>query len=383
MRILFSEYSIHDLVRFRGELIKEMLQAGHEVIGTSANYEDETKTRLTELGVDCYNVVSHKKKPGRKLLNRAWYRVNLFLHYIMVYKVIKPDISIVCLPKASILSSIAAILCHINQRNIIITGLELCFYRKGIKNTISRLCYRILYKGIINKCQTVFFLNHDDYYRFTYLRMPVKEKSCILQGSGVDMNYFAFKPMPDTDVVCMAASMIRRKGVGEFIAAAKIVRHKYPKVRFLLIGKTSDNHPDKFPEQEINQAAEQGHIYYCDYVKDIRPYLEVCTIYVLPSYHEGNLGSIIEAEAVGRPIITTTAPGCRESVISGYNGFLVQPKDVKTLAEKIILLLENEEMKLRMAQNSYLLCKERFDSKKVNRVILEKLKLIETTEDIQ
>lgn len=374
MRILLSEYSGNTLVNLRGDLIKDMIVAGHEVTCTSVCADEEMKAQVNALGADFYSVAGYQKSAGNKSKNRVWKRIKMLLNYIMLYKVIKPELSFLCLPKASILCSIAAIICRSKHINILITGPEPCYYRKGIMNALGQIFYKLMYRFILNRCETVFFQNYDDYYRFKFRRMVTKEQAEIIHGAGVNMAYFNLKPMPNTDVVCMTASLIKRKGVRTFIEAAKIVRKKYPKVRFLLIGNT-EGRPDAIPEDEINRAAEQGTVYFCDYAKDVRPYLEVCSVYVLPSYHEGNLRSILEAEAVGRPIITTTAPGCREAVISGFNGFLVAPGDAKALAEKIILLLENKEMKLRMAQNSYQLCRERFDVKKINQIMLDRMKL--------
>lgn len=368
MRIVISASNGKSLINFRGCLIKEMVRRGHEVICTSIEPRKVMKDEINKLGAKYYCI------PGTRTDINLFSNMKMILNFIRAYRVLKPDMCFLYMSKPVVFGGLAAILCRIRHIVVFVTGLEVVFYSNGIKNIILRIILMTFFKIVHSKCDSVFFMSHDDYKWMLRWKLVKLKQAVFVNGSGVNMEHFSRKSMPETDTVCMTARLLWSKGIREYAQAAEIVRMKYPQVNFLLVGGLDEN-PEALTAQELEMIMNKGHVHYYGYTEDVRPYLEECSIFVLPSYHEGNGRSIVEAEAVGRPIITTTAPGCCETVIDGYNGFLIPPKDGKALADKIIILLENKEMKMSMAEYSYQLCCEKYDVRSINRVFIENMKL--------
>lgn len=365
---MISASSGISLINFRGKLIKEMVKRGHEVICTSIEAVEEMKEDIEALGAKYLCI------PGTRTGTGICESIKMIYYYMKVFHQWKPDLCFLYMSKPVAFGGLAAVLCKIKRITVFVTGLEIVFYTPGLKNRLIRLLLVTLFKITHSHAETVFFMNHHDYEKMKGWRLVKEGQGVIVAGSGVDMEHFRRIPVGGKSTVCMTARLLWSKGVREYIEAAAIVRERYPNVRFLLVGDYDEN-PESMTKEEIEGAVAAGKIIYCGFAKDVRPYLEECSIYVLPSYHEGNGKSIVEAEAVGRAIITTQAPGCSETVIGGFNGFLVPIKDPITLADRIMSLLENDEIIERMGEYSYQLCQEKFDVNKINGVFIERLKL--------
>lgn len=368
MRIMISASSGVSLINFRGKLIREMVKRGHEVICTSIEPVEEMEEEIAALGAKYLCI------PGTRTGTGIWEALKMIYYYILVFRKWKPDLCFLYMSKPVAFGGLAAVLCKVKRITVFVTGLEIVFYTPGIKNRLIRLLLILLFKITHSHSETVFFMNSHDYEKMKGWRLVKEGQGVIVPGSGVDMEHFKQRPVGAKSKVCMTARLLWSKGVREYIQAAAIVKQEYPEVSFLLIGDYDEN-PESMSREEIQEAVADGKIIYCGFAKDVRPYLEDCSIYVLPSYHEGNGKSIVEAEAVGRAIITTKAPGCSETVIDGYNGFLIPVKDPYTMADRIIMLLEHEEVIDRMAGFSHQLCDEKFDVNKINRVFIQRLKL--------
>ena len=366
MRIVISASSGISLINFRGELIKEWVRRGHEVICTSIEPLDEMEDAINKLGAKYYCIQGDRTSIG------VFSGIKMVSDYEKAYKTLKPDLCFLYMSKPVAFGGLAAIKNKVGRIVVFVNGLEIAFYSGGLKNMLVRFVLKTLFRKVHKACELVFFMNHDDYNKMLTWNMVSKKQAVIVNGSGVDMTHFAKKPMPKKDAVCMTARLVWSKGIREYIEAAKIVKKKHPDVKFILVGGL-DTNSESLSKRELDEIVTQKIIDYRGFAKDVRPHLEECSVFVLPSYHEGNGKSIVEAEAIGRPIVTTNAPGCRETVIDGYNGFLVPVKDSKALAEKIMTIIENKELKNKMAENSYLYCQEKYDVKKVNAVFLEKM----------
>jgi glycosyltransferase involved in cell wall biosynthesis len=191
-------------------------------------------------------------------------------------------------------------------------------------------------------------------------------------GSGVDLSYFSEAEFPESapTFLCIAR-LLGEKGLREYAQAAQIVKQRYPKAEFRLLGP-ADPSPDRISLDEVNTW---GTIEYLGDTNDVRPYLAVCHILVLPSYHEGMPRTVLEAMATGRPILTTNAPGCKKTVVQGENGFLVPFRDAEALAERMIWFIEHRDQWQRMGQVSRRMAEERFDVHKINAQLLRIMKL--------
>lgn len=368
MRIVISASSGISLINFRGNLIKDIVKQGHEVFCLSSENDEVIKKKVEELGA-VYRAVYISRTGTNPFVD-----LKTLLAYKKLLRELQPDMYFAYMSKPIAYGGLAAKWCGIPRINILVSGLEIAFYSGGIKNALIRMVLTNFFKIVHRISENVFFQNSDDYQRFVDMGIVEEKQSTVVNGSGVDMSYFQRKELPAKPVVLMAARLVWSKGIREFLIAASRVKEKYPDVEVLLAGGLDQN-SEALTEQELKRYLKESRIEYCGHVDDIRPYLERCSIFVLPSYHEGTPRSVLEAMATGRPIITTDAPGCRETVIDGYNGYLVPVKDAEILYQRLITLIEDQELRRKMGANSYKHCRERYDVNRVNKIMIEKMSL--------
>jgi glycosyltransferase involved in cell wall biosynthesis len=202
------------------------------------------------------------------------------------------------------------------------------------------------------------------------------DQGVLTNGSGVDLEFFTPKQCPSQISFLLMARLIREKGIYEYAEAAQIIKEKYPEINFSLVGYIDEKSPSAVSRQDLQQWIESGTIDFKGFLTDVRPAIENSTIYVLPSYYpEGTPRSVLEAMAMGRPIITTDSPGCRETVEHGVNGFLIPKCDVPALVTAIEFYIENPAEINRMGMASRRIAEEKYDVHKVNAVILKAMEL--------
>ena len=170
----------------------------------------------------------------------------------------------------------------------------------------------------------------------------------------------------------MIARLLGDKGVREYVEASQRVKSRYPEVCCSLVGWIDDN-PDAIAQSELNAWIEKGYVEYRGRLQDVRPAIADCSVYVLPSYREGTPRTVLEAMAMGRAIITTDAPGCRETVTEGENGFLVPVKSVDQLTEAMCRFVEDPDLVANMGRRSREIAEEKYDVHKVNAVMLREM----------
>jgi len=238
---------------------------------------------------------------------------------------------------------------------------------------------KLLYKIALKYNNVVFFQNPDDLNLLLRLRLiKDKNKTLILNGSGINLEKYYFAPLKEKSIsFLLIARLIWDKGIYEYIEAARIIKKKYPNVSFLLLGPNEKN-PCAIKKEYIKKWANKGIINYLGEKDDVRPYIANSSVFVLPSYREGIPRSILEAMAMGRPVITTNSPGCRETVEDGVNGFLVPIKDSKALADRMEKFILNPDLIKQMGNRSREIAEKRFDVYKVNRIILEHMGIKKT-----
>lgn len=368
MRVVISASSGISLINFRGNLIKDMVKQGHEVICLSCEEDEAIKNGVEELGA-VYRPVFISRTGTNPFVD-----FKTLVAYQQLLRKLRPDMYFAYMSKPIAYGGLAAKWCGIPRINVLVSGLEIAFYSSGIKNALIRRMLTYFFKKVHQAADNVFFQNPDDYRKFRKLGIVDEQQSTIVNGSGVDMEYFAKKELPPKPVILMAARLVWSKGIREFLAAASRIKREYPEVEVLLAGGLDQN-SEALTEQELQHHIKESKIEYCGHVDDIRPYLERCSIFVLPSYHEGIPRSVLEAMATGRPVITTDAPGCKETVMPGYNGYLVPVQNEEILYQCLITLIEDDELRREMGANSYKYCQEKYDVKRVNQVLLEKMDL--------
>ena len=352
------------LTNFRGALIRTLVAKGFRVVCVSIEPDAEVGESVRMLGAEYRQVAG--SRVGIGLLSG----LKMILAYRRLFRELRPDYLFLYMSKPIAFGGAAAILEGLPHVNVLVNGLENAYYRKGAKDALVRLVMSFFYKRIARKAENVFFQNHDDCSYFITHGMLTSENYHVVGGSGVDMEYFARQELPAEPVVLLSARLLWSKGIREFFEAVQKVKASHPEMRVLLIGGL-DSNDEAITEEELNRFIQQNNVEYCGFAKDVCPYLKRCSIFVLPSYHEGMPRSILEAMAVGRPILTTDVPGCREAVQDGENGFLVPARDGGELAEKLEILVSDGALRQRMGEASWRICRQRFEVSKVNSDMLE------------
>lgn len=277
--------------------------------------------------------------------------------------------------KPVIYGTLAAWLARVPRRFALITGLGYAFTAQRARSRLGRLVQR-LYVLALARAHGVFFQNPDDAALFGRLGLLAPDAAvCVVNGSGVDVAAFAPAPLPAGGPhFLLIARLLGDKGVREYAQAAAQVRAQHPAARFALVGWIDDN-PDAIAQHELDAWMASGTIEYAGRLQDVRPAVAACSVYVLPSYREGTPRTNLEAMAMGRAIITTDAPGCRETVVDGDNGFLVPVKSADALAQAMLRFAQSPALASRMGLRSRQLAEEKYDVHKVNAVMLQAMGL--------
>ena len=372
------------LVHFRGPLIKAMLAKGLKVFAAANGRDKKTQAQLLAMGVEYYPI-----RIARAGMNPFADVVTLF-DLIRLMRRVRPDVVLSYTIKPVIWGGFAARLCGVQQVFSLIEGLGRAFLPwESFAHMISTIVAKGLYRMSSLGSTRVFFLNPDDLNQFVKEGYIPERKAVLLNGIGIDLTYYAKEQFFDPSRVrfLMIARLLKDKGVREYVEAAKIIRARYGNVKFVLAGDLDEN-PSSIKQTELDMWRRDGIIECVGYLDDVRPFIRDCGVYVLPSYYrEGTPRTILEAMATGRAIITTDAPGCREtvpltetgrrqraggeSVMEGENGFMVRPRDAEAVAAAMRAFLDNPALILRMGQRSREIAVGKYDVHKVNAVMME------------
>lgn len=367
MKIMILSSYAPTLFFFREDMMLAMINNGDEVVAAAPESVEEWEDKFAKRNIKYVSIKGIERTSTNPIKD--------IIGFFSLLKAIlkeKPDKIFAYQAKTIIYGCIAAKLAGVMEIYALIGGLGSVFRRKS--NNLASNIMKIGYKVAFNFCNKVFFQNKDDYMEILDIGMIKENKVVMINGSGVNMRKFIKKPIPHNPVFLFVGRIIRDKGVIEYLEAANIVKEKYPESKIQIVGYF-DTNPTAIKMEELQPYINKGIIEYLGSTDDVRPFLEKCSVFVLPSYHEGTPKSVLEAMATGRPIITTDAPGCRETVINGKNGFLVPVRNYKKLAEKMIWMIEHSEEAKKMGQESFKICKEKFDVDKVNKVILNAMGL--------
>lgn len=358
------------LVNFRGALIDAMLAGGWRVGVVCPKHDgnDPSITSLTSKGVDVH--LLEMDRTGTSVLNDLL----LLMRLTSLFRRIRPNVLLAYTIKPVVYGTIAAWLAQVPNRFAIITGLGYAFGRTG--GGRIRKIVEALYAFALKRASTVFFQNPDDLALFRERKLLAPEsKVVVVNGSGVDLAYFPFhepakSPFPR---FLFIGRLLVAKGIREYAEAARLVRHEHPHARFSIAGWIDEN-PDSIHQDELSEWVASG-LDYLGKLDDVRPALSESDVFVLPSYREGTPRTVLEAMATGRAIITTDAPGCRETVMNGENGFLVAVKSVDALAQAMRHFIESPRLIESMGRRSREIAEEKYDVHKVNAVMLDAMGL--------
>ncbi len=350
------------LVNFRGPLIRYLVGQGNRVVCVSIEPPEEMRQPIAALGAEYAQVAGSRVGIG------VGDGLKMIRDYRRLFLNLKPDICFFYMSKHTAFGSVAAVLSRVGHYSVLVNGMENAFYRTGLKDFVVRCVMSASYRFAARRADCMFFQNRDDLAYFRSHRLLTKDNAMVVGGSGVDMKHYAKTPVPAEPVFLMVARLLWSKGIREFLEASAAVKKACPSAKILLVGGI-DHNDESLTQTELDEQIKRSDIEYCGHTDDVRPYLNRCSVFVLPSYHEGLPRSVIEAMSVGRAIITTDVPGCRETVADGKNGFIVPVKDSRSLAEKMLVLARDPALREAMGEASHQMCADQFEVVKVNETM--------------
>lgn len=357
------------LINFRGNLLRALSQQGHEVIACSTPAPPDIVETLGMLGA------KFKPIPVERAGLNPFSDLKLCFAIVNLIKTERPNVILAYTAKPVIFGGIAARLTGTGNFYAMITGLGYAFGLQTFKQRFIGFLVRLLYRIALTESKRVFFQNPDDeIFFYKYKLISTRANAVRINGSGVDLDQFQPTKLPSKPIFSLLARLLADKGLREFYTAAKFLKQKYPHARFLLAGSLDVN-PMSVKKEELKGWIDEGVIEYRGSLQDVRPFFSETMVYVLPSYREGTPRSVLEAMAMGRPIITTDAPGCRETVIDSENGFLVPVKSVEALVAAMERFIKEPDLAARMGKRSREIAEERYDVHKVNAVMIREMGL--------
>lgn len=365
LKILILAATARSLINFRGDLILELLNSGFEVHCVAPDLDNEIALQLKSMGCMVFNVPLKRTNINP---------INDFKYFLTVLKICRAGNYSHVLSytiKPVVYGMLASWFAGVKSRVSLITGLGFSFIpQPGFKARLSRAISRFMYRVGLHFSTAIIFQNPDDRATLIEQFAIPEEKTFRVFGSGINLALFPNKPLP-VDPLCflMIGRFLQSKGLHEYLEAARQIKLLNSNVIFLLVG-WSDNNPASLSDTVINRYVQEGIIEILGKLEDVRPALARCHIYVLPSYREGTPRSTLEALATGRAIITTDAPGCRETVVEGENGFLVPIKSIEGLVHAMQRFIAEPSLIEKMATASRNLAENRFDVHKVNAEML-------------
>ncbi|HGF7531629.1 TPA: glycosyltransferase family 4 protein [Vibrio cholerae] len=369
---LISQNHSPGLLIFRRDLIKYLVKQGHTVYAFALDYSPEAKAAVVALGaipVD-YTLSKTGVNPIRDLKDTLALAKKL--------KAIQPDVVFSFFVKPSIYGTLAAKLASVPRRIAMLEGLGYIHTPNksgfSLKKRLLQLVHGCLCTIGYAFADKVLFLNPDDPDDLAKKSLVNREKFQVLGPIGLDLDAYPYKQITTFEPIrfIFIARLLAEKGIFEYLQAARLVKKIHPNAEFIVLGGLDPDNPAALSSAQLGEVIEERIITYPGHVSNVSEWIASTHVFVLPSYYrEGVPRSTQEAMAIGRAVITTDVPGCRETVIDGVNGFVVPPFNSALLAEKMLYLIEHPEEIQRMGDESYRIAIERFDVHQINPVLAD------------
>lgn len=376
MKIIIIGTVASSFLGFRADLIKSLLKQKHIVYAFTSEYSKEQLSLIESLGII---PVTYKLSRGgiSPLADiKATYELSKKI------KEIAPHLVFCYFSKPVIFGTIAAKLAKVPKVIGMLEGLGYTFtdQPEGLskKTQLIKSVQILLYKVALPQLDKLIFLNPDDPKNLLERYSIKVKKAEILGGIGLNLNEYPYETIESIKLpikFIFIGRLLKEKGIYDFISAAKIVKQSYSDVQFTVLGAIDSSNPGALQQSELNRLISLNIINYAGQVDNVQKWISNSHVFVLPSYREGVPRSTQEAMAIGRAVITTDVPGCRETVIDGVNGFLVEKWNPQALAEKMIYFIEHPEQIKKMGYKGYKIAQEKFDADKVNKRLINMLGL--------
>jgi glycosyltransferase involved in cell wall biosynthesis len=365
MKVVLVANTAWYLFNHRISLAKALKERGAELVLISP--QDEFSRRLVAQGFD-WRPISMTRRGINPFMEFYSFR-----QLVRMYREIRPDVVHHFTTKPVIYGSLAARRSGVPSVINAITGLGYIFIREGWLGNLLRVLAGILYRFSLNHSSIqVVFQNSTDRSLFVTSNWVRPEQTALIPGSGVDTRRFVPAPEPkQSRIVLLVGRMLWDKGVAEFTEAARILKARGAEAEFHLVGGTDSGNPAAIPESTLRQWTDEGTIRWLGRMEDMPQVYAGSTLVVLPSYREGLPRTLIEAAAVGRAIVASDIPGCRDIVQQGVNGLLVPPRDPVSLADAIEELLGKPALRKEMGRAGRKMVEDEFSNQKIVKATLE------------
>ncbi|MEM6909746.1 MAG: glycosyltransferase family 4 protein [Pseudomonadota bacterium] len=372
MKIVVLSSLAFSLVNFRGQLLAEMRRAGHEVIAIAPDDDPAVRAKLADMGI-AFETVPMARAGTSVLADLGTIKA-----YVSLLRRAQPDVVVAYTQKPIIYGGIACRIAGVKRFYALMSGLGYLFSEAAAGRSALKQIFCRLYRIGLAKAERIFVFNSDDRQDMLDAGI-INERSPVMQvpGSGVDLERFVTAPVPDAPIrFLMIGRLMRDKGVWEYAEAAKQLSERYPNARFSLIGRPEPSNPTGLNDADIERLKRDYPLEIIPETDDVPSFLRDSHVFVLPTYYrEGLPRTILEALAVGRAVVTTDMPGCRDAVSHGQNGFLVKPRDTQSLAEAMEQLAADPELVSAMGQHSRHLAETVYDVRKVNALLMDEMQL--------
>ena len=376
MKFLMISSFLPSVLNFRGKLLEAISAQGYEIhimAPEFANFPEEQQ-KLEALGYYLHEI------PMQRTGTNPVADLKLLKHLYQHIRQIQPDVVLSYTIKPVIYGTLAAWLAKVPQRFALITGLGYAFQNmESGKRSVFQKMVHGLYAQALKRSDKVFFQNPDDLKLFQDMHLlDANKPTVVVNGSGVNVHDFDVMPLPKNEQGQVKASflliarLLGDKGVREYAESARIIKEKHPEAEFHLVGWIDDN-PSAISQAELDTWIADGRLKYWGKLSDVRPAIAECSVYVLPSYREGTPRTVLEAMAMGRAVITTDAPGCRETVTNGVNGYLVAVKSVNDLVQCMQYFIEDPKLIEYMGQRSREIALNKYDVHQVNKHMMAEM----------
>jgi glycosyltransferase involved in cell wall biosynthesis len=326
--IIISANTSWNLAHFRPNLIAALRRRGFRVVAVAPR--DSYSQPLEEQADEYIPLDFHSASIS------PLHDAKLFFRFVRVMRRVRPALFLGFTIKPNIYGSLAARLLRITVINNV-SGLGTAFIKQSFITRVTTAMYR----QALKRSAKIFFQNKEDREQFAGAQIVRLEQTEVLPGSGVDLQRFAPALLPADEPFCflLVARLLWDKGVREFVDASLLVREHHPSARFLIIGPVDVDNRTAVPRATLNEWVERGIIEHHGAADDVRPFIARANCIVLPSYREGLPRSLLEASAMGRPIVATDVPGVRDVVDDKVTGILCEVRSARSLASAMLSMM--------------------------------------------
>ncbi len=367
--------SVNSIRNFRYDLILDLIDKNYDINLIAPDFDIKNSEIFKKLNLSIHNL--NFKRTSLNIFNEL---INIYKTYKIISK-IKPNIILNFAIKPTIYGSMVKIFKNKIKIFSMIEGRGYLFLDELNNNLIIKIyrtIFNYFFKFIIRFNEKIILLNDEDKEYFVKRNLSQKNKIIKISGIGVNLEYFKKEKLLDKNNeninFIFVGRLLKSKGILEYIEAAEIIKNKYKNINFYVLG-SMDINPNNINKQQLDRYIQEGIVIWKGEVTNIKKYLEIGHVFVLPTYYkEGLPKSILEAMAMSMPIITTKISGCSETVIEDYNGYFTEIKNSENLATKMEKFILNKNLVTLMGHNSRALAVKHFDVKKINKLIIDFIK---------